>query len=244
MNQTNAISLHNVSKTYKRKRQVSFTSIFRPSRDKQFTKIRALHPVNLQIERGEAFGIIGSNGSGKSTLMNLIMGSIKPDDGGEVKVDGRIIRLALGMGMDRNLSARDNIYINGTILGLRFKRIGEIFHEIVDFAGLKDFVDVPIKLYSKGMKQRLKFAIALYAEGDIILLDEFFGGTGDKEFRAKSNQAFKDKFLDQNTVVIVSHSMKVIKNYCKRVLWLEKGKPMAIGEPDDIIQQYSEFYNK
>jgi len=206
-------------------------------------KIEALKDINFSIKEGEFFGIIGRNGSGKSTLLNCLIGSIKPDKGSIVKTKGKLIRLALGMGFDPNLSARDNIYINGSILGLTFKRIGLIFDDIIGFAELEKFVDIPVKNFSSGMMSKLKFSIAVHAEADIFLMDEFFGGVGDQSFRAKSDEVFKNTFLDGRTIIHVSHQMRTISEHCSRVLVLDKGKQIAFGEPKEMLKLYNELYS-
>jgi ABC-type polysaccharide/polyol phosphate transport system ATPase subunit len=245
----NAIVLKNITKTFKLKnlntttfRQLLTSFGGNKNRHKSIT---ALNNINLKIKHGETIGIIGRNGSGKSTLINIIMQSIKPDHGGTVKTNGKIIRLALGLGIDNNLTARDNIYINGSVLGLSFKKIGKIFDEIISFAGLEEFVDTKVKFYSKGMKQRLFFSIAMHTEADILLLDEFFGGTGDQEFKIKSDQAFKEKILEGKTIVIVSHSMPTIEKYCDRTIWLHKGNIVEMGASNEITELYlNKFKNK
>ncbi len=201
-------------------------------------RTNALKNLSIDIFKGEIFGIIGRNGSGKSTLINLIMQTIRPNKGGVIIVKGKPIRLALGMGVDPNLSGRDNIYVNGSILGLSFRHIGSIFEDIVEFSGLTDSIDSPVKHYSKGMKQRLLFSIAMHAEAEIFLLDEFFGGTGDEDFKIKSDKAFKKRILAKNTIVLVSHSLAIIKKHCDRVAWLEQGKLMIVGAPDEVIPLY------
>ena len=211
------------------------------NRKVQKPEVIALSMVDFQVNSGETFGIIGRNGSGKSTLIHLIMGSMMPTFG-HITTEGKLIRLSLGIGIDENLSARDNIYVNGSILGLSFKKIGAIFNSIIEFAGLEDFVDMRIKQYSNGMKARLKFAIAMYAEADIFLLDEFFGGVGDEDFKAKSDLAFNKRIIEGKTNVIVSHSMNIIEKYCHRVLWLEKGKTKMIGEPESVIKAYKNSF--
>ena len=236
-----SLELINVHKTYK-----SYYSRGGPNRGPSiFTrkkrKVKVLSNINIAISKGENIGIIGSNGSGKSTLMNIMMGSINPDKGGIVRTQGKMIKLALGLGIDKNLSARDNIYINSSLLGLTFKEIGELFDSIIDFAGIQDFIDMPVKFYSKGMRQRLLFSIAMNANADVYLLDEFFGGVGDKEFRRKSNIAFKKKILEGNTTIIISHSMSIINNYCDRVLWIEKGVIREYGEVNRIVDLYVKF---
>lgn len=207
-------------------------------------KIKALNEISINISKGETFGIIGRNGSGKSTLLNIIMDTIRPDKGGTVETEGKMMRLSLGMGVDPNLSARDNIYVNGSVLGLTFKKIGEIFNSIVEFAGIQEFVDTPVKFYSKGMKQRLLFSIAMHAESDIFLLDEFFGGTGDKDFKQKSDKAFQAKIIQGKTIIIVSHNLNIIKKYCHRAMWLDKGICRAIGKPNVVIAKYKSSFQK
>lgn len=237
-----AISIKNVSKTfYIRETQINTIReliVKVLSRSNVKKEVKALQDINLKVKQGEILGIIGRNGSGKSTLLNIMMEILVPDKGGKVKTKGAMMRLAMGIGIDINLSARDNIYVNGSVIGLSFKKIGKIFNDIISFAGLEEFVDTPVKFYSKGMRQRLLFSISMHAESDIFLLDEFFGGTGDQEFRKKSDLAFKEKILNGKTIVIVSHSMDTIKKYCSRVIWLEKGKVIENGKPEKVVEAY------
>lgn len=242
------IEVKNLSKTYtmsKRSQRSLKDMILRPfSVDRDDDNKKALHNVNFTVSQGEFFGVIGRNGSGKSTLLNILMGSIKPDKGSYIKTRGKMIRLALGMGFDGNLSARDNIYVNGSILGLTFKRIGLIFDDIIGFSGLEDFVDVPVKQFSTGMMSKLKFAIAIHAEADIFLMDEFFGGVGDISFKKKSEKVFKDTFLDGRTIIHVSHQLQTIKNYSSNVLVIDKGKQLGIGDPESMIALYRKQFPK
>jgi len=248
MDKNLSISLVDINKTFDIKNS-SFTirervkNLFSRKQNRANT-LKALSDINLDVKKNETLGIIGRNGSGKSTLLNIIMNTYKPDKGGSVLTNGRIIRLDLGMGVDPNLSARDNIYVNGSVLGLTFKKIGSIFDEIITFASLEDFIDTPVKFFSKGMRQRLLFSIAIHAEADIFILDEFFGGTGDLEFRKKSDRVFKENILNKHTVVIVSHSLKIITEYCNRVIWLEKGKCVTIGPPQQVTKKYKAFVQK
>lgn len=245
MDKETVIKIENVSKTFY-VNEANNNSI----RDKVFNlfksdtgrEIKALQNINLEIKRGEFFGIIGRNGSGKSTLLKLIMGAIMPDKGGRIEVKGKIIRLALGMGFDPNLSARDNIYVNASILGLTFKRIGLIFDDIIGFAELEKFVDTPVKFYSSGMRSRLSFSIAVHAEADIFLMDEFFGGVGDISFRKKSEEVFKETFLSGRTIINVSHQLPIIKKYCENVLVIDRGVPKIIGSPEEVLPLYRKLY--
>jgi len=206
-------------------------------------EILALSNVNLTVKKGEILGIIGRNGSGKSTLLNIIMGSIKPTEGTTFS-KGRMIRLALGMGIDPNLTARDNIYLNGSILGLSFKKIGKIFNQIIGFAGLEEFVDTPVKFYSKGMRARLNFSIAMHVESKIILLDEFFGGVGDQDFKKKSDEMFNKKIIEKNTIVIVSHSMSIIEKYCSRCIYIDNGSIILDDKPNSVVDFYLKTFEK
>jgi len=204
----------------------------------QNRQLKVLDNISFDIKNGEFFGIIGKNGSGKSTLLKLIIGAIDPDPGSLIKTNGKIIRLALGMGFDPNLTARDNIYVNGTILGLSFKAIGEKFEEIIEFAELEGFIDTPIKFYSTGMKSRLSFAIAIHADADIFLIDEFFGNVGDEAFKEKSQKAFEQNISKGKTILYVSHSLETIRKQCDRVLILEKGQGRIYTNIEEAIQQY------
>jgi len=184
--------------------------------------------------------IIGRNGSGKSTLLNMIMQTLRPDKGGHIYTKGKMMKLSIGMGFDPNLTGRENIYINGAVLGLSFKKIGKKFDEIFDFAELENFMDTKVKHYSKGMKARLAFAVAVHAEADIFLFDEFFGGVGDLRFKKKSDEVFQKSLLKNKTIVIVSHNLNVIKKHCPRSLCLDKGKILGIGPTQEMIKIYQE----
>ena len=242
------VQVKNVSKTYRiRENQANsikglFLNLLKPRGQKR--EIKALQDINFTVKKGEAIGIIGRNGSGKTTLMNIILGGIRPDKGGVVKTNGKIIKLSLGIGFDANLSARDNIYLNGSLLGLSFKEINEKFDDIIQFAGLEDFVETPVKYYSKGMKSRLTFSIAMEAKADIFLLDEFFGGVGDEEFKYKSNKIFLNKLKEGKTIIIVSHGKNVIKKFCKETIWIDKGIMKKRGDTAEILSEYKSFSTK
>ena len=243
-----AISLENVAKTFyinetahNTIREKFFSGMFSSNKIRE---LKAIQRTSFRVFKGEVFGIIGKNGSGKSTLLRLIMGSLVPDKGGKVTTHGKILRLALGMGFDPNLSARDNIYVNGSILGLTFKRIGLVFDDIIGFAELEEFVETPVKYYSNGMKARLGFSIAMYTEADIFLLDEFFGGVGDLAFKRKSKLVFEKTITEGKTVVMVSHSLKNIQENCNRAMLLHKSMPRKFGSPETVINFYKNNYAK
>jgi len=235
-----AIELINVNKTFtihNRGRSIreNFTSIVRKTKVR---KLKALDSISLKVMKGDFFGIVGANGSGKSTLIQIMNRAIFPDKGGEVIVNGTSMRLAMGMGFDRQLTARQNIYINSSVLGLTIAEIDEIFEDIINYAELQKFIDTPIKYYSRGMKSRLEFSIAVYANADIFLLDEFFGGGGDKRFKNKALETFEDRILKGKTVVLVTHSDKLIKDYCNKAILLKEGQIVASGNPEKVLEQY------
>ncbi len=241
-----AIRLKNIDKTFTVREKSAGTireGVFNLFSTNRKRKIEALKNINLEIERGEFFGIIGRNGSGKSTLLKIIMGAILPDAGGHVEVNGRIIRLALGMGFDPELSARDNVYLNASLLGLSFRQIGRRFHEIIEFAELQEFADTKIKYYSSGMNSRLAFSIAVCAQADIFLMDEFFGGVGDEGFREKSERVFQQTLVEKRTIIFVSHQLNTVQQFCDRVLLLEHGRPIAIGKPDEVLEKYRSSFH-
>lgn len=240
------IKLENINKTFNLKEKNADTirdkvfSIFSSNKKRQ---LKALNNINLEIRKGEFIGIIGRNGSGKSTLLKVMIGAIRPDKGGIVTINGRIMRMSLAMGFDPNLSARENVYLNATILGLTFKEIDSKFDEIIDFAELHKFVDTQIKYFSRGMKSRLAFAVAVHAEADIFLMDEFFGGVGDANFKQKSEEVFAKSFIEGRTIIHVSHQFKTIRELCDRVILMDKGSIVAIGKPNQVIPAYRKLLN-
>jgi ABC-2 type transport system ATP-binding protein len=246
MDKDNAIVVKDLSKTFKVIENRNYTirdAVSNVFKHRNFKTINALNDINLKIAKGEKIGVIGRNGSGKSTLLKIIAGVYPPDKGGEVVINGKCVRLALGTGFNFEFSARQNIYINGSLLGMSFKKIGEKFEQILDFSGLHGFVDTKLKYYSSGMVSRLAFAIAINTEADIFLLDEFFGGVGDEDFQRKSTEAFKKSVIEDKTLIIVSHSLDVIRKSCDRVIWLEEGGCVAIGHTEDILQSYLSHFN-
>ena len=200
-------------------------------------KIKALDGVNLDVKKGEVIGIIGLNGSGKSTLLKIISGILKPTKG-SVEISGTISPLIeLGAGFDHDLTARENIFLNGYVLGYTKNEIKEKFDEIVEFSELQDFLDVPIKNFSSGMIARLGFSIATIVRPDILIVDEILS-VGDFKFQEKCEKRIADMMSGGTTVIIVSHSIEQIERLCDRVLWLEKGVCKAIGKTAEICEMY------
>ena len=205
-----------------------------------FEDFTALQDISFKIEAGDTFGIIGLNGSGKSTLLKVISGILKPTTG-SVKVTGTIAPLIeLGAGFDPDLTARENIFLNGSVLGFSREFMREKFDEIVEFSELQDFVDVPIKNFSSGMVARIGFSVATIVKPDILICDEILA-VGDYKFQEKCEQRIKDLMSGGTTVILVSHSIQQVERICNHILWLEHGKMKAIGGKELIPLYQPDF---
>lgn len=203
-----------------------------------FEEFTALNDVSFDVKKGEVFGIIGLNGCGKSTILKIISGIYSPTKG-SVKVNGSIAPLIeLGAGFDMDLTARENIYLNGSVLGYSKNYIDSKFDEIVDFTELHQFIDVPMKNYSSGMVARIGFAIATITDPDILIVDEILS-VGDFLFQQKCEQRINELMKKGTTILIVSHSIDQIKRLCNRVMWLKSGQVVKIGETQEICNEYS-----
>jgi len=236
------ISLSNVALDYPRVRKgVGFlreiiTGRFnkQPSKKKWF---RALDGINLDVNKGEVVGIIGPNGSGKSTLLRVIAGIYAPDEG-SIEVEGRITLLAgVGTGFNQNLTGRENISLTASIFGFNKKDILEMEEDIIEFSGIREFIDDPIRTYSAGMRARLGFAIISNLDPDILLLDEVMS-VGDHEFRKKSRARIEELVNGKATVVIVSHSKSILKSLCDKVYFIQEGKITSSGDLEEAFELY------
>ncbi len=202
-----------------------------------FQEFLALKGINFKVRRGEAWGLIGPNGSGKSTLLKAISGILQPYVG-SVVVNGRIAPLIeLGAGFDKDLTARENIYLNGLVLGYSREFIDENFDDIVDFANIKKFLDSPVKNFSSGMKARLGFAIATITDPDILIVDEVLE-VGDLRFRSKCNARMKKMLADGTTLLYVSHNTESVKRMCDHAIWLDHGKIVKVGDANAVCDAY------
>ena len=207
-----------------------------------FNEFWAVKDVSFQVKKGESLGLIVLNGIGKSTMLKVIAGVLKPTKG-SVKVEGTVAPLIeLGAGFDGDLTARENIFLNGAVLGHDKKFMEQHFDEIVEFAELRDFLDMPIKNYSSGMKARLGFSIATLVSPDILILDEVLS-VGDAKFRKKSEKKVLSMFDKGVTVLFVSHSLQQVQRLCNKAMILEKGKLIAYGDIDTISEQYEKMTN-
>ena len=202
-----------------------------------FQEFLALKDINFEIKRGESWGLIGSNGSGKSTLLKLICGILKPYKG-SVEVKGTIAPLIeLGAGFDGELTARENIFLNGALLGHKKSFMQQHFDEIIEFSELQDFVDVPIKNFSSGMAARLGFAVATIVKPDILIVDEVLA-VGDHAFQEKCKKRMEEMLKGGTTLLFVSHSAEQVKELCQNVIWIDKGVVKAIGKAENVIPLY------
>ena len=208
----------------------------------KYNEFWALQNVNFEVQKGDRVGILGLNGAGKSTLLKVIAGVFKPTEGKVIK-NGRLVPLLeLGAGFDPQYTGRENIYLYGAMLGYSKEFIDEKYDEIVKFSELKDFIDVPIKNYSSGMKSRLGFSIATVVSPKILILDEVLS-VGDAKFRKKSEKKVLSMFDSGVTVLFVSHSLAQVQRICNKAMILEKGKLIAYGDIDTISKQYEKMTN-
>lgn len=202
-----------------------------------FQEFLAVKDVSFQVRAGEAWGLIGSNGSGKSTMLKAISGILKPYNG-KISVHGSVAPLIeLGAGFDGNMTARENIFLNGCILGHTEKFMQEHFDEIVDFAELHQFLDSPIKNYSSGMRARLGFSVATMVQPDILIVDEILA-VGDYKFRQKCEQRMQDMLKSGTTLLYVSHNIDEVKRLCDHALWIDKGVARMQGEAAEVCDAY------
>ncbi len=215
----------------------AFINLFTRKNKRKKETFWALKDVSFNVGKGEVVGLIGSNGAGKSTLLKVVSGVMKPTKG-KVEVKGVISpMIELGAGFDGNLTARENIYLNGAILGYSKKFIDSKFDEIVEFSELRDFLEVPVKNFSSGMTAKLAFSIATVVNPEILIVDEILS-VGDIKFQEKSKHKMMEMIKGGTTVLYVSHSLESIKDLCTKVVWLEHGKVIKMGETKKICEEY------
>ncbi len=241
MNSENAVELRNIEMHFNmsKERLESLKEYFLKlvKRQLMFEDFVALDNISFDIKKGDVFGIVGLNGCGKSTTLKVISGILKPTKG-TVETQGIIAPLIeLGAGFDMELTARENIYLNGSVLGFSKKFMDEKFDDIVEFSEMREFLDVPMKNYSSGMVARIGFAIATVTTPDILIVDEILA-VGDFMFQQKCEQRINSMLKDDTTVIIVSHSIEQIERLCKHCVWLEKGKIKMIGEAHEVCAAY------
>jgi ABC-2 type transport system ATP-binding protein len=235
-----AVSAKNISKTFHISEDSHNTvkhrlfNLFNPPKRKD---VPALKITSLEIKKGECIGLIGRNGCGKTTLTKVLAG-VYPTDTGYVKINGSTMLMNLGVGMSHELTARENIYVSGSVLGLKIKEVDKLFDQIIDFAEIKDFVDTKVKFFSSGMMARLAFSIAVNAGADVMFLDEIFS-VGDMKFQEKAIKVFESSWIQGKTVILVSHGMEVVKKYCNRSAFMKNGQIEFFGDTDKAIELYT-----
>ena len=201
----------------------------------------AVRGISFEVKQGEILGITGKNGSGKSTLLRALAHIVSADEG-SIDLHGHSVSLlAIGVGFKNEMTGRENIMLSGMLLGFSEKEVQERMDDIIEFAGLGEFIDMPVRTYSSGMYSKLAFSITAILETDIMLIDEVLS-VGDEKFKKKSYEKMKSLISQRNrTVVIVSHSLKTLEELCDRVMWMHEGKIVKIGEPVEVLNEYREF---
>ena len=236
-----AIAAKNISKTFHISEDSHNTvkhrlfNLFNPPRRKD---IPALKLTSIEIRKGECIGLIGRNGCGKTTLTKVLAG-VYPTDTGYIKINGSTMLMNLGVGMSLELTARENIYVSASVMGLKIKEVDRLFDEIVNFAEIREFIDTKVKFFSSGMMARLAFSIAVTGGSDIMFLDEIFS-VGDMKFQEKAIKVFESSWIQGKTVILVSHGMQVIKSYCNRTAFMKNGQIQFFGDTEKAIALYTE----
>ena len=239
-----AISVKDISKEFKipvnGQKNTLQERFLNPFHKVEYRQFHALNKLSFDVKEGEFFSVIGPNGAGKSTLLKIVSQIYVPDEG-SVEVNGKLVPfLELGVGFNPDLSAKENVYLNGTILGLTKKELDEYIDDIFDFAELRDFANMNIKNFSSGMQVRLAFSIAIRVKSDILILDEVLA-VGDGEFQKKCYTYFEE-IRGKKTILFVSHGLASVEKYSDRVLWLKEDKSYEIGSPEEMVEGYSKTF--
>ena len=235
-----SVSVHELSKRFRifHERNPYLKTSLLKGRRSRWEDFWALQDVSFEVLDGEAFGIVGHNGSGKSTILKCLVGILVPDRG-SVKINGSVSALLeLGAGFHQDLSGRENVFLNGAILGMPRKELVRRFDEIVQFAGIEEFIDQPVRNYSTGMTVRLGFAIAINVDPDILIIDEVLA-VGDTEFQARCRDKITEFRSAGKSIVLVTHGLSDVLGICDRALWLDHGRMRAIGDPSEIVDDYT-----
>jgi len=239
-----AIKVHNLHKSFKLPTEKAWglkQAIFNRLRGvKGYTEQKVLRGLDFEIKKGEFVGVVGRNGSGKSTLLKILAGVYYPDRG-RITIDGNLVPfIELGVGFNPDLTGRENVYMNGALLGFSNKEMDKMYDDIWKFAELEQFQDQKLKNYSSGMQVRLAFSIAIRARGDILLLDEVLA-VGDAAFQKKCNDYFESLRDNKQTVVLVTHSMDNVKKFCTRAILIDDGKILENGDPKEVADKYTKM---
>ena len=239
-----AVRVQNVSVTYRTtfERTPTFkTAVVRLGRgERAVREVQALKNVSFEVPVGTSLGIVGANGAGKSTLIRTL-GGILPSTSGRIEVHGRISALlALGVGFNPNLSGTENVVLGGLANGLTRRQVDERAHDIAEFAELGDFMDLPIRTYSSGMRSRLAFAVSVHMDPDILMIDEALSA-GDAKFKKKAAEKMHELMTTARAMFLVSHALASVKEMCNAAIWLHKGELMVQGSPEEVVAAYTKF---
>ncbi|MCI5900525.1 MAG: ABC transporter ATP-binding protein [Lachnospiraceae bacterium] len=236
-----AIEVKNLYISYRNLQKFSIKQSLLHMKKLQADIFEAVKDVSFEVEKGEILGIIGKNGSGKSTMLKALAGIFSADSG-TIDLKGHTVSLlSIGVGFEREMSGRENIILSGMLLGFSEEFIRSKMDEIIEFAGLGKFIDMPVRTYSSGMYSKLAFSITAVLETDIMLIDEVLS-VGDEKFKKKSYAKMKSLISNrERTVVIVSHSLETLEDLCDKILWMHEGRLVEIGAPDEVLPRYLEF---
>lgn len=235
-----ALDVSHVSIDYKNLMHMSLhQSILKDGVQKAET-IRAVDDVSFSVEKGKILGIVGRNGSGKTTLLRSIAGIFQPDEGVIDTHGNRVSLMAIGIGFNGNNTGRENILKSGMLLGCKLDYVKEHMDEIIEFSELGEFIDRPVRTYSSGMYSKLSFSVTAILDTDIMLVDEVLS-VGDERFRKKSYKKMEELMMSDRTVLIVSHATDTLKHFCDKILWINDGKFVQMGETEEVLEKYSDF---
>ncbi len=241
MKPENAIEVKDLKITYKCVKSLSLRKSFFHLKKSKLEVYEALKGISFEVKKGEILGIVGKNGSGKSTLLRAIAGIFSADSGSIELESESVSLLSIGVGFQKQLSGRENIILSGMLLGFSEQQVRDKMDEIIEFANLGKFIDMPVKTYSSGMYSKLAFSITAVLETDIMLIDEVLS-VGDAKFKKKSYKKMKELIMDENrTVVIVSHSTETLEKLCTSLLWLHEGEVRMQGDTKTVLEAYNEF---
>lgn len=235
-----ALDVKNVSIDYKNLMHMSLHQSLLKKEVKKVDVVRAVDNVSFSVKQGEILGIVGRNGSGKTTLLRSIAGIFQPDKG-EIDTKGnRVSLMAIGIGFNANNTGRENILKSGMLLGCSLDYVKKHMNEIIEFSELGEFIDRPVRTYSSGMYSKLSFAVTAILDTDIMLVDEVLS-VGDERFRKKSYKKMEELMLGNRTVLIVSHATDTLKKFCNRILWINDGKFVMLGDTEEVLREYDKF---
>lgn len=235
-----ALTAEHVSIDYKDISHMSLAKSLHSGEIKPARAVRAVNDISFEVNKGEIMGIVGRNGSGKTTLLRSVAGIFQPDEGCIDTHGNRVSLMAIGIGFNPNNTGRENILKSGMLLGCEMDYVKEHMDEIIEFSELGDFIDRPVRTYSSGMYSKLSFAVTAVLDTDIMLVDEVLS-VGDERFRKKSFKKMEELLLSERTVLIVSHATNTLKKFCDKILWINDGKFMRLGETEEVLAEYDEF---